>query len=94
MQSASEDAPAAPVKVADPIMFIDDLLDDEDLAPLSIGASDPVDPWARRGLDDAFITPAAGTAPGQTANYFHARSHSPRNGWMQKAVRRPACWQG
>lgn len=57
MQSASEDAPAAPVKVAEPIMFIDDLLDDEELGPLSIGASDPVDPLGKTRVDDAFITP-------------------------------------
>ena len=43
-------------------MFIDDLLDEVDRmpqTPLSIGASDPVDPLGRTMAEDAFISPRA-----------------------------------
>jgi|GWRWMinimDraft_9_1066018.scaffolds.fasta_scaffold00130_6 cell division protein FtsZ len=62
-QVAPAPAPAIAAAVsADPIMYIDDLLDEVDRlseAPLSIGASDPVDPLGRTMAEDAFISPRA-----------------------------------
>ncbi|MFZ5931596.1 MAG: cell division protein FtsZ [Pseudomonadota bacterium] len=61
--AASQAAPAIAAAVpADPIMYIDDLLDEADLmpqTPLSIGASGPVDPLGRTMAEDAFISPRA-----------------------------------
>lgn len=57
-QAAPEPAIAAAVQ-ADPIMFIDDLLDEMDRMPLPIGVSDPVDPLGRTMAEDAFISPRA-----------------------------------
>ncbi len=63
--AASQAAPAPAIAAAvqaDPIMFIDDLLDEVDRmpqTPLSIGTSDPVDPLGRTMAEDAFISPRA-----------------------------------
>ncbi len=59
-QAAPEPAIAAPMMRADPILIIDDsCLDDMDHIPLSIGASDPVDPFGKTMAADAFISPRA-----------------------------------
>jgi cell division protein FtsZ len=54
--SAAADTPA-PEKLVEPIMYIDDLLEEENRKPLSMGASDPVDPLGKSLVDKAFISP-------------------------------------
>lgn len=59
LQTAPAPAVAAPIMQAEPILIIDDCLDDMGEIPLSIGASDPVDPLGRTLAGEAFISPRA-----------------------------------
>ncbi|MDO9461147.1 MAG: cell division protein FtsZ [Alphaproteobacteria bacterium] len=58
-QAAPEQVSVTPAMQAEPILIIDEGLEDMDPIPLSVGASDPVDSLGKIMAADAFISPRA-----------------------------------